>query len=104
MDHSGRMASRRGKRYFRLPDSGPGNRDESKYLLDLDDDTEADVGSRNNNFRGRNVVKPDAGEDGEILVAVPGRPPLRPPNDQCVEAEVQPDDTLASISLRVRLL
>jgi hypothetical protein len=90
------MASRRGKRYFRLPDSGPGNRDESKYLLDLDDDTEADVGSRNNNFRGRNVVKPDAGEDGEILVAVP--------NDQCVEAEVQPDDTLASISLRVRLL
>lgn len=41
-------------------------------------------------------------EDESLLVAVAGgRPPTRPPNDQCVEAEIQPDDTLASISLKV---
>lgn len=79
-----------------------GSKEESKYLL-LDDNNDDDVIFVSSKVRGRKANKADQAdpEGDEILVPVPGRPPVRPPNDQCVEAEIQPGDTLASISLKV---
>lgn len=102
MDRPAGLSSRWGKRYFR--NGSVGSKEESKYLL-LDDnnDNDDDVVFVSSKVRGRksNKTDPVDPEGDEILVPVPGRPPARPPNDQCVEAEIQPEDTLASISLKV---
>lgn len=99
-----RLTSRMGKRYF--PDRKSAEaKDESKYLLEDDEAVETDNVSSlpwNNNFRIRKAKEEDSFEAAEVLVSGAGRPPTRPPNDQCAEAEIRPDDTLASIALRVR--
>ena len=102
MDRPAGLTSRWGKRYFRTGSAG--SKEESKYLL-LDGDNDDDVVFASAKVRGRKANKADQEPEGvELLVPVTGRPPTRPPNDQCVEAEIQPEDTLASISLKVLLM
>ena len=97
MDQPKGLNPRWGKRYFR---SGVAtSKDEAKYLLDEHDTEDNDAVFTS--LRGRKARDGDF-EDDNVLISVPGRPPTRPPNDQCVEAEIQPDDTLASISLKVQ--
>ena len=99
-----RLTSRMGKRYFPADRKSFEAKDESKYLLEDDEAGEIESASSlpwNNNFRTRKAKEEDSFETAEILVSGAGRPPTRPPNDQCAEAEIRPDDTLASIALRV---
>ena len=113
MDPTNGLTSRWGKRYFKARGASEGGaKDESKYLLEDDEISERESVNDvellsmpwNNNVRTRKAKEEDSFEADQILVSIAGRPPVRPPNDQCVEAEIQPDDTLASLALKVSWL
>lgn len=78
--------------------------DERQNLLN-DADGDSDEGDPdnvwNNNYRVWKAKDEDHFGGDELLIPMVGRPPSKPPNDQCVEAEIQPDETLASVALKV---
>lgn len=101
MDPKSGLTSRWAKKPLKsraMSEGGPN--EERKFLLDDDpDDADIDLGW-NNNFRVWKAKDEDKFGGDELLIPMVGRPPTRPPNDQCVEAEIRPTDTLASLSLK----
>jgi len=77
--------------------------DERQNLLELSDGG-FDNEERNQNDAWNNNYRTWKTKDEEILIPMLGRPPSKPPIDQCVETEIRPEETLASISLKVQSL
>jgi hypothetical protein len=102
------LTSRAGKRSFKSRSHSEGfslDGDERQNLLQDADDGASDEGDPdhvwNNNYRVWKAKDEDYIAGEELLIPMVGRPPSKPPNDQCVEAEIQPDETLASVALKV---